>query len=140
MLATHFGYLATTINPVSSFFLTSSLIFRDRFGFIHLNFYLTGGHFGFNGNLCFSILTSSLRISQYDQAKTSVYSCKSFISLLRSYSLINVPTLTFIFSSSVPKLILSTGFSWGRIPLVSCSTNLNNYEEISSSSSLSSSN
>uniref|UniRef100_A0A0R0KFT3 HAT C-terminal dimerisation domain-containing protein n=1 Tax=Glycine max TaxID=3847 RepID=A0A0R0KFT3_SOYBN len=41
---------------------------------------------------------------------------------------------------NVPKLILSTGFSWGRIPLVSCSTNLNNYEEISSSSSLSSSN
>ena len=69
MLATHYGYLATTRKPASNYFLTSSLIFKDSSGFIHLNFCLTGGHFDFNGNLCSIILASRPGISWYDQEK-----------------------------------------------------------------------
>ena len=139
MLATHCGYLETTINLMLSCFLTSSLIFRDNSSFTHLNFCLTGGHFGFSGNLFSTIFTSSPGISRYDQAKASIYSCKRFINLLRSFSLINVPSLASFFSSSIPKLFISTSSSWGQIFLVSFSTNLNNFEEIPYSSSLSSS-
>ena len=67
MLATHYGYRATTKKPASNCFFTSSFIFKDVSGFILLSFCFTGEHSGFRGNRCCTMSELKLGISWYDQ-------------------------------------------------------------------------
>lgn len=111
MLATHYGYLATTKSLVSNCFMTFSLILKAISSRVLLSICFTGNHSSLRGSLCITISIYNPSISWYDQANTSTCSCRILVIFSFSSSFRVASILTSFKSSYVPRLITSTD-SW----------------------------
>ena len=136
MFASHWGYYAVMRKPASICFCTSSFIWRANSGRLLLNFCLTGGHSGFSGRRCSTMLVSNPGMSWYNQANTSANSLSSSIKLSLVERASSDPILISFLTSSDPRLTISIVSSWGWMIL---SSSLSNREISSGISSISSS-